>query len=363
MQTAPELPPPSQVRTLGAQVPAHYGEPSGEYDALRRGVAVVDATACGRLIVRGRHAERLLHGLLSADVRKVGPGDARAAVLAQPTGHYIAHMVVVRQAPDAFALLVPPQRGATVRDTLPRYVLALRAHIEDASEAWAHVFVEGPHAREALEAAGAPVPPGDAMFATAGSLDEVAVVRHSHAGEDGYDVVGTPAAVGAIVGRLRAHGARPCGWDALDARRVAAGIAWPDRELGDKTLPLEAGLDYAIDLTKGCFMGYEALAKLVYRGRPPRTLVGLVWSGESGAGDAPVGRGATVLSADDQRAGVVTSEVFSDELGAWVGLALVRRALAEQAAWLRIEGGRPPGRVEALPLVAGSAPPWPPLVS
>jgi len=45
------------------------------------------------------------------------------------------------------------------------------------------------------------------------------------------------------------------------------------KELREGFSPLEAGLlSYGISLTKGCYVGQEAIARVYYRGRTPRTL-------------------------------------------------------------------------------------------
>ncbi|MGC8852543.1 MAG: YgfZ/GcvT domain-containing protein, partial [Hydrogenobacter sp.] len=45
------------------------------------------------------------------------------------------------------------------------------------------------------------------------------------------------------------------------------------KELREGFSPLEAGvLSYAISLTKGCYVGQEAIARVYYRGRTTRTL-------------------------------------------------------------------------------------------
>jgi folate-binding protein YgfZ len=61
--------------------------------------------------------------------------------------------------------------------------------------------------------------------------------------------------------------------DELELLRVKAGTPRWGREIDDRILPAEAGLDQrAIDFEKGCYPGQEPVARQHYRGRVNRTL-------------------------------------------------------------------------------------------
>ena len=56
--------------------------------------------------------------------------------------------------------------------------------------------------------------------------------------------------------------------DELELLRIRAGTPRYGRELDDRVLPAEAGLDArAIDFEKGCYPGQEPIARQHYRGR------------------------------------------------------------------------------------------------
>jgi folate-binding protein YgfZ len=59
----------------------------------------------------------------------------------------------------------------------------------------------------------------------------------------------------------------------LERRRIEAGVPRWGRELDDRILPAEAGLEAThISFTKGCYPGQEPVARLHYRGHPNRGL-------------------------------------------------------------------------------------------
>ena len=91
-------------------------------------------------------------------------------------------------------------------------------------------------------------------------------------------------------------------------------------DLDDSVIPQEAGLnERAVSFTKGCYVGQETVARLHYRGKPNRRLLGLRLSEP-----APPG---TELRLGEKVVGELGSVVVSPEHGP-IGLALIRREAA-----------------------------------
>ena len=91
-------------------------------------------------------------------------------------------------------------------------------------------------------------------------------------------------------------------------------------DLDDSVIPHEAGLnDRAVSFTKGCYVGQETVARLHYRGKPNRRLLGLRLSEPAPSG--------TELRLGEKVVGKLGSVVVSPEHGP-IGLALIRREAA-----------------------------------
>jgi folate-binding protein YgfZ len=91
-------------------------------------------------------------------------------------------------------------------------------------------------------------------------------------------------------------------------------------DMDDSVIPQEAGLnERAVSFTKGCYVGQETVARLHYRGKPNRRLLGLRLSSP-----APPG---SELRLGEKVVGRLGSSVVSPDLGP-IGLALVRREAA-----------------------------------
>jgi folate-binding protein YgfZ len=120
---------------------------------------------------------------------------------------------------------------------------------------------------------------------------------------------------------VRAALAFPDGSEAdYEVLRVERGRPRYGVDLDDSVIPQEAGLnDRAVSFTKGCYVGQETVARLYYRGKPNRRLLGL----RLGA-PAPPG---SELRLGEKVVGRLGSSVVSPQLGP-IGLALVRREAA-----------------------------------
>ncbi len=108
--------------------------------------------------------------------------------------------------------------------------------------------------------------------------------------------------------------------EALERLRIGAATPRFGRELDDRVLPAEAGLEErAISFSKGCFPGQEPVARQHHRGKVNRRLRVLEIDGHAAAPEAPVVYGEKVV-------GRVTSAV------AGLALAYVRVEVPEDAA-------------------------------
>jgi folate-binding protein YgfZ len=100
---------------------------------------------------------------------------------------------------------------------------------------------------------------------------------------------------------------------------VEAGVVRHGVDVDASTLLLEASLPDTYSLTKGCYLGQEVVARIIYRGHVNRSIVGFRFAD---ARVPPVGAGVLV---GDRPVGRITSAVFSPALGVAVALGLLRR--------------------------------------
>jgi tRNA-modifying protein YgfZ len=180
--------------------------------------------------VRGPDAPSYLQAMVSNDVEALGIGDACEALLLTPKARVIAPLVVLRRGVDDFLLLTEDGLGDVVRTALVRSRFTAKCDIEPEEHDVAVV------------------------------LGEASGIPTSDYGVEAYEVLDE------VLEPTVAE-------DALELLRIRAGTPRFGREIDDRVLPAEAGLDArAVDFEKGCYPGQEPIARQHYRGRVNRTL-------------------------------------------------------------------------------------------
>ena len=343
----------------GRRVPAGYGDADAEYGAARTGTGLVDLGARGRLRVSGKDAPRFLHGMLTRSVTDLADGYGIHAALTTAQGQTLADMRLYRHG-DVYTIETEPGLQEKVRQSLDRYLIADDVTLEDTTGTVISLGLTGAGAWTVLAGAADSLPEawcaglpasGPDYLTAAGALGETActLVAYMRHGWARYDVQCAPDAGPAVWGALTASGARPVGWDAMEALRLEAGIPRYGVDVDERVMPLEAGLADAVDFDKGCFVGQEALAKMRNLGKPRRHLVGLLLDTEA------LPEAGSTVSLDGKEAGWVTSSSRSPGLGRNVAMASVRRGCHEPGQRLLLAAGST-AHVADFPLVVPGSP-------
>ena len=234
--------------------------------------------------------------MLSNDIEALGPGETCEALLLTAKARVIATTTVRRRGADDFLLLTEPGLADVLLAELRRFRFAAKLELELETH------------RSTLVLGGEGPPP--------------AVVNADY-GVPAYELVDDDPPAGA----------EPIDDAALELLRIRARTPRMGREIDDRVLPAEAGLDdRAISFTKGCYPGQEPVARLHYRGHANRGLRVLEIEGDAlPEYDAPLTVGGTAV-------GRVTSAVTTDG-GTVVALGYVRREVRDDADLL-VDGVR-----------------------
>jgi hypothetical protein len=196
-------------------------EPWEQVEALDDGRASVDRSSDRMLQANGTDAQRWLGDLVTADVASLRTGSSVRSLLLTPTGRIRADMWIARTDVETFLVLQAIDQAESVVDLLRPYVLSSAVTLQDATGTLSAAFVPARQEIVTHLAGGAPDP----------------------ADERAYELW-----------RI-AHG---------DPRMVV------DFDAG--SFPAESGLERLIDISKGCFLGQESVAKIRNLGHPPTVL-------------------------------------------------------------------------------------------
>ena len=340
----------SQGATLGmyhgALVPSLFSDPVEEHKAVREACGLFDFSFRGKFAMKGRDHAKFLHRMVSNDIKRLAPGQGTYATLLTPQGHILVDMRLYC-AGEQFLV----DTDADLRDKglegLKRYVIADQVEFEP-RELYALAF-QGPRSRPLLEKTlhiSLPAMREFEHFATNYAGFPVRVVCAGATGEEGYEVwadaKGLLAVWGAACGQAPTYGMAPCGTQALETLRIEAGIPRYGQELGEDTIPNEAGLWNALSFNKGCYVGQEIVERARSRGHVNWILAGLVVESET-----PPAAGEKLVR-DGGEIGEVTSSCVSPTLGKTIALAYLHREVAEPGTKLDFPSGAV-AEVAALP--------------
>ena len=280
-------------------------EVAEQIEALRSGRAHVDLSEWRKVRATGSEAEAWLNDLLSAELSGLAVGATRRSLLLSPTGRIRADVTVA--ATDAGTMLLQdPIQPRAIDRLLDPYVLSSDVELSDVTDEFTLIAVPGAEEDPAGIPGAQPLRPSclGAGIDLLAPIDRSSEVRRALSNL----VEAGPAAV--------------------EAWRIERGAGRFGIDLGDASLPQEAGLDGAVAYQKGCFLGQEAVARIRNLGHPPFVML-------AAHGDGPISAGEKVLAGDDD-VGIVTSAVTLDDGRA---AAIVRVRWAARDRKLRTEAG------------------------
>jgi tRNA-modifying protein YgfZ len=282
------------------------------YKALRRGAGVIDVSARGRILARGRDCARLLHNLTSNEVKKMTPGSGCYAFLLSPQGRIQAdlHLLCFE---DHFLLETDPELREKVYQHIRRYIIADQVELVDVTAETGEVALEGPGAAAVLAGLQAPNPGGDYSHVQWG---DATIAAMSLSGQPGFRIFCPQP--DDLVRRLAAAGAKPVTEEDIRLVRIENGKPRFGEDIRETSLPQETQQMHAVSFNKGCYLGQEIVERIRAQGHVNKKLVRV----EIDSADTPAS--GTKLSANGAEAGELTSAVYSPESGKVVGLAYVR---------------------------------------
>lgn len=294
-----------------------------EYEAVRDGGAgLIDlSTARGRIRVSGSEANMFLNGLITNDMKTLAENRWMPAVFPTVQGRLIGVVRVIHGSDPSVLIDTETTAHEAVLKTISRFTLAGDFKVSDVTSETALLTVQGKKAVEVVEkvlARAVSDLPSNGVAETQWQDVSVTIIRASHTGEDGFDLVIDLSRAAELRKALENAGAQPLGAETLEILRVEAGIARFGLDMDETTVVPETNLDDAVSYTKGCYVGQEIIVRIRHRGHPAKKLTGLRFETE-----LQIEPGAVIRSMDNQEIGRVTSAVVSPKLGS-IGLGYVR---------------------------------------
>jgi aminomethyltransferase len=309
----------------GWEMPIQYAGIIDEHTAVRARVGLFDLSHMGRVRVQGPGRRAFLQKLLTIDVTKVPEGKCRYSFFLTEKGTVIDDLILYAGGPDDFLVVNASNREADLawmKQHLPADVTLV-----DETFTTALIALQGPRSVETVKRV-LDIDPSAMGYYTFATIGEYFISRTGYTGEDGFEIfVPTAKAAGIWDRFIDAHIA-PIGLGARDTLRTEAAMPLYGNDLDDATTPLEAGLNFAVDLEKPEFIGQAALKAA---GAPGRRLAGIVMEGKR------IPRPGYEVLHDGKKVGKITSGTWSPTLEKSIAMAYVPPDLRKEGTALEID--------------------------
>jgi aminomethyltransferase len=315
------------VPFAGWEMPVQYaGGIKAEHLAVRTSAGIFDVSHMGEVEISGPDAEAFLQRVYSNDVTRIAVGGAQYALLCAEDGGVLDDLFTYRLAPDRYLTVTNAANHDADFAWMRSHAEGLHVELVDARDSYAMLAVQGPVARDLVQAiADSPLPAR--MTAQRGIVvgRDALICGTGYTGEDGVELLVDPDDAPAIWDEIVHRGAVPAGLAARDTLRLEACFHLYGNDLSRDRNPIEAGLGWACKEATG-FIGAEAVAAARAAG-PAEKLVPFKLTGPGIAR-----QGNPVLGG-----GEVTSGTLSPCLGIGIGMAYVPAQRAVEGVALDID--------------------------
>jgi len=211
-------------------------------------------------LLSGPDRKSFLHGLVTNDVKGMQAGRELPCCLLTPKGMLQA-LLWVYELDEALLLVTPSECAGNLEAALRKVLPLSESRLDDASSRWS-VFWSG----------------GAEVASAARRLPFSAL------GDGGSLFLAEPSARA----DFEKSAGRSLSAAELEALRVERRLPRFGVDVDASTIPLEAGLDWTLSYTKGCYMGQETISRIHHLGHVNRKLVRLRFEGAAPAAPAAV---------------------------------------------------------------------------
>jgi aminomethyltransferase len=329
------------VDFAGWSMPVQYKSIAEEHHATRNAVGVFDISHMGRLELYGKHVAAWFDTIVTRRVADLKPKQVRYALICDENGGVLDDVLVYAGTDDndpPFSFVVNASNKAKISSWILEHlpdarkpILEQSISLGDMTRASAMIAVQGPKAVETLSSLfqiardGPPLNLAEIRYYNYERCtfddDYPTISRTGYTGEDGFEIIcGAESALEIwqrILDSARSFGGMACGLGARDTLRLEAAMPLYGHELSEMINPIQAGLNFAVNMSGREFVGREAIERFAAdKSQPVR--IGLQVEGKRVPRQGcPVLHGSEIV-------GEVTSGTFSPTFERSIAMAYVR---------------------------------------
>lgn len=249
----------------GFDMPVQYSSILKEHEAVRHRAGLFDLSHMGQFILEGENVAAWADELTVNAVSTMKPGQARYNIFTNERGGALDD-VIFYKLPDRWLLVVNASNADKMWAHLNAHLGGSGVKLTSLHGRNALIAIQGPKSVEMLSPhVDVDVSALKYYFCTEGSVygKRAVIARTGYTGEDGFELFVDGADAQGIWNALLRDNAEggliPAGLGARDVLRLEAGMPLYGHELTEEITPLQAGLNWAVKLSKPNFTGKSAL--------------------------------------------------------------------------------------------------------
>lgn len=307
----------------GWEMPVQYTSILEEHKNVRENVGLFDVSHMGEIFVSGVDAVKFLNKLVPQDINKLTDKKAVYCQLTNDNGGIIDDLIIYKLEDENYLLIVNASGVGGDYKWIEKHSKDLNVKIDNQSDNYSLVAVQGPKAIDLMTKIGLTNPPHFFHIQKDNLLNlDMYISRTGYTGEDGFEVLVKNEDVEKLWNTLMEEGKEfnvmPIGLGARDTLRLEAALPLYGNDLNNETTPIEAGLKWTVAKNKvEEYSGKEVIFNQLKNGISKK-LVGLKILAK------PIARHETEIYYNDEKIGTITSGGYSPTLAYNIALGYIR---------------------------------------
>ncbi len=328
------------VPFAGFYMPVQFEGVIAEHETVRNALGVFDVSHMGEIWVEGPKALDLIQWVSSNDASVLTDGKVQYTCFPNDKGGIVDDFLVYRFNAEKYLLVVNAANIEKDWNWINKQNENIGAKLTNASDEISQLAVQGPLALKAMQKLTDEDVENMPFFTfkqmKLAGADDVIFSTTGYTGSGGCEIYFRNAdglkIYNAVLEAGKEFGIKPIGLAARDTLRLEAGLCLYGNDIDDSTSPIEAGLGWATKFTDTKdFVNREKLLKQKTEGIS-RRLVGF----EVPERGIPR-KGYSILDADGNTIGRVTSGTMSPTLKKPIGMAYVQKTFAKADTEIFVE--------------------------
>ncbi|MFP4006156.1 MAG: glycine cleavage system aminomethyltransferase GcvT [Candidatus Hadarchaeia archaeon] len=333
------------------RLPREFSSTKDEHMAVRNDVGLFDISHMGRISIKGKKATQFLEYLLTKDPKKLETNESAYGLICNELGGTKDDVVFFKIKKKEYLIICNAGNRKKIIawfTSLKNMSNFLTHRAEDSIKITDETFstslfaIQGPKSEEILkEITKKPLPERKFTFKKMEVFDHKTIVsRTGYTGEDGFEIIAleirnedkerAEELWNSILKKGEKYGIKPCGLGARDTLRTEAGFPLYGKELNERTTPIEAGLNFALDLENRNFIGRKYLLEQRENG-PKRIRIGFKMKTKG------IPRNGMYIRKNGKKVGEVTSGTYSPILEKGIGMGYISPRFKEAGKTIEIK--------------------------